>query len=190
MQAIAISDLRDVEGFAPEVTDRVWNAWWRAQGVPRAHIAQLVDEAMAPAGIPFTLVAHERQTFLGTASVIESDMDARPHYAPWVAAVWVEPHARNRRVGLALVEAAAGAAFLLGVERVYLCCEPANSAFYERAGWQRIESEVDGLDIFAMTPERLRAHRARSATTASSTIMPDGVARNRELPIGATSPSS
>jgi hypothetical protein len=33
-------------------------------------------------------------------------------------------------------------------------------------------------------------YRARSATTASSTIMPDGVARNRELPTGATSPSS
>ena len=33
-------------------------------------------------------------------------------------------------------------------------------------------------------------HRARSATSASSTIMPAGVARRRELPSGATSPSS
>ena len=36
----------------------------------------------------------------------------------------------------------------------------------------------------------LGTQRARSATTASSTIMPDGVARSRELPTGATSPSS
>ena len=163
--------------------------------MPRAHIARLVDEAMASAGIPFTLVAHDGDDFLGTASVIESDLEARPDYAPWVAAVWVEQHARNKRVGSALVESAACAAFQLGVERVYLCCEPAKSAFYERAGWLRIESDVDGLEIFSMSPasmsqERLRAYRARSATTASRTIMPDGVARSRELPTGATSPSS
>ena len=34
------------------------------------------------------------------------------------------------------------------------------------------------------------SYRARSATTASSTIMPLGVARRRELPICSTSPSS
>lgn len=36
----------------------------------------------------------------------------------------------------------------------------------------------------------IATYRAKSATTASSTIMPDGVARSLELPIGATSPSS
>src|SRR5690606_23502709 len=35
-----------------------------------------------------------------------------------------------------------------------------------------------------------RSPRARSATTASSTIIPLGVTRSRELPTGSTSPSS
>ncbi len=57
------------------------------------------------------------------------------------------------------------------------------------------EKDRDGSETIAAGVARLPradadAQRARSATSASSTIMPCGVARRRELPTGATSPSS
>lgn len=47
-------------------------------------------------GIPFCLVAEEGGVYIGSVLVIENDLDARPDYTPWIAALWVEPHARKR----------------------------------------------------------------------------------------------
>jgi N-acetylglutamate synthase-like GNAT family acetyltransferase len=74
--------------------------------------------------------------------VIASDLAERPQFTPWVAAVWVEPHARQGGVGAALVERAARDCFALGFGRAYLCARPQRSGFYERLGWTAIEREV------------------------------------------------
>jgi N-acetylglutamate synthase-like GNAT family acetyltransferase len=92
--------------------------------------------------IPFALVAHDGKSFLGTASVIASDLPERPQLTPWVAAVWVEAHARGRGVGGALVNRATRDCFALGGGRAYLCARPHRSAFYERLGWSSIERDV------------------------------------------------
>lgn len=146
-RSFMISDLRDAPEFAGDVADRVWKAWWRASGVSLADLRARVDEALAGAGIPLALVAHQHGIFLGTASLIACDMDMRAEYSPWIAAVWVEPDRRGAGIGSALVEAAAKAAFDLGVERAYLCATADNVPFYTRLGWWRIEADVDGLDI-------------------------------------------
>ena len=57
--------------------------------------------------------------------------------------------------------------------------QPASPLHPAHAPSARTEAPQDGVSVY----------RARSATTASSTIMPAGVARSRELPTGATSPS-
>jgi len=88
------------------------------------------------------LVAHDGEAFLGTASVIASDLAERPQLTPWVAAVWVDPQARQHGVGAALVDRATLACFTLGVGRVYLCARPERSDFYERLGWIPIERDV------------------------------------------------
>src|SRR3569832_187964 len=74
---------------------------------------------------------------------------ARSFFSPWVAAVWVEPHARRRGIGAALVSRAAGDCFALGFSRAYLCARPPRSGFYERLGWRTIERHVgpDRLSI-------------------------------------------
>ena len=84
--------------------------------------------------IPFALVAHDGERFLGTSSVIASDLEERPQLTPWVAAVWVEEAARRRGVGAALVNRAAQDCFALGVVSVYLCARPRMTRFYEAAG--------------------------------------------------------
>jgi len=35
-----------------------------------------------------------------------------------------------------------------GVERVYLCAVEEKSAYYRRLGWEQIETDVGGMNIF------------------------------------------
>jgi GNAT superfamily N-acetyltransferase len=100
------------------------------------------------------LVVHAGGEFLGTASVIVSDEDARPNLSPWIAAVWVEPHARNRGVGAALVEHAAQAAFALGHDALYLGASTRRRSFYEKRGWRAHEEDVPRPGMAILTRGR------------------------------------
>ncbi|MBM6594582.1 GNAT family N-acetyltransferase [Microvirga pudoricolor] len=141
---VAISNLRDRPDLAPDVADRVWQAWWKAKGYPLDHIADLVGENLTGSSIPFSLVAHDRTDFIGTVSVIENDFPDRPDYTPWLAALWVDRDHRERGVGAALVEQAAQAAFALGTGTIYLGALPEPRRFYEKRGWVCIEENADG----------------------------------------------
>jgi GNAT superfamily N-acetyltransferase len=145
-----ISDLRQRPEFFDAVADRIWRTWWEPNGYPLATIKGRLAENMQDTPIPLALVAHDGSTFLGTASVIASDLDERPDLTPWVAAVWVEELARSHGIGAALVNAAARASFTLGYERAYLCARPRMTGFYERLGWTLIERRVGThqLDVF------------------------------------------
>jgi GNAT superfamily N-acetyltransferase len=145
-----ISDLRQRPEFFDIVADRIWRAWWKEIGTPLDYITGRLQENLNTEPIPIALAAHNGAEFLGTASVIASDLEARPQFTPWVAAVWVEPQARSRGVGGALVERAARDCFALGIARAYLCARPALTGFYERLGWIEIECDVGehGLSVF------------------------------------------
>jgi GNAT superfamily N-acetyltransferase len=145
-----ISDLRQRPEFFDIVADRIWRAWWKDSGHPLDYISGRLRENLNAEPIPIALVAHDGAAFLGTASVIASDLKERPQYTPWVAAVWVEPRHRSRGTGAALVERATRDCFALGVSRAYLCARPARSGFYERLGWIPIERDVGehGLTVF------------------------------------------
>ncbi|CAN7455489.1 GNAT family N-acetyltransferase [Aminobacter sp. LjRoot7] len=146
----SISDLRDRPEFAGDVADRIWNAWWRADGHELAFIRGLVDENFTSTGLPMAFVAHDGDTFLGTAHLIDKDLESRPQYSPWVAALWVDEVARKSGLGAALARAAAEAAFKQGFETVYLCAKPRLTAYYEGMGWQKIEEDVEGTNVFSM----------------------------------------
>jgi GNAT superfamily N-acetyltransferase len=149
---ITISDLRAVPHLAAEVADRVWRAWWKPNGYPLEHITGLVRENFGDGPLPLAVVAHKGPTFIGTASVIASDLEERPQYTPWVAAVWIEPHFRRLGIGGAIVRHAARAAFATGTETVYLCALPARRRFYEGLGWSLHEQDVGDhrLDVFTL----------------------------------------
>jgi GNAT superfamily N-acetyltransferase len=137
-----ISDLRQCPAFFDTVVDRIWRAWWQASGTPLDHISGRLRENMEATPIPFALVAHDGGAFLGTSSVIASDLAERPQLTPWVAAVWVEEHARRHGVGAALVDRAAQDCFALGVGRIYLCARPRMTGFYEGLGWTVSERKI------------------------------------------------
>jgi N-acetylglutamate synthase-like GNAT family acetyltransferase len=140
--AFDISDLRQRPEFFQVVADRIWQAWWKADGHPLDYISNRLRENLNARPIPFALVAHDGDSFLGTSSVIAADLAERPQLTPWVAAVWVDPAARGRGVGAALVNRAARDCFALGIDRAYLCARPQRSGFYQGLGWSAIERDV------------------------------------------------
>jgi N-acetylglutamate synthase-like GNAT family acetyltransferase len=150
----SVCDLRDCPELAGEVADRVWKAWWKGKGYPLDYITGRVAESLNPEAIPFAVVAHEDGMLLGTASVIPSDLEERPQYTPWAAAVWVDPQYRGRGIGASLVRSATQAAFDTGIDLVYLCALPERSGFYERLGWRRLEENVGHGGLTVLTCNR------------------------------------
>ena len=151
--AFSISDLRQRPEFFESVADRIWQAWWMPTGYPLEYIRGRLAENMQDTPIPLALVAHDGGVFLGTASVIASDLDERPDLSPWVAAVWVEESARGHGVGTALVDAATRTCFALDFRRAYLCARARMTDFYERLGWTIIEREVGTNQLSVFTRE-------------------------------------
>ena len=149
-----ISDLRQKPEFFDTVADRIWRAWWEPNGVPLAYITGRLRENMVAGPIPRAFVAHVGGEFAGTASLIASDLDERPLYTPWIAAVWVEPGFRSRGIGRQLVDHAAQYAFGLGVPRVYLTARPARRSYYEGLGWTPIEDGVGDLQMTVFVRNR------------------------------------
>lgn len=152
--SFTISDLRERPEFFDAVADRIWRAWWEPNGHPLSLITGRLTENLAGAGIPIALVAHRGDEFLGTASLIDSDLNERPQFTPWVAAVWTEPDARGQGIGRALVSRARDEAFALGHDRVYLCASPAMRSYYLELGWTVLEEDVGARPLTVFVSHR------------------------------------
>jgi GNAT superfamily N-acetyltransferase len=137
-----IADLRQRPEFFNAVADRIWRAWWKPHGHALDETSSGLAETLKGERLPFAIVAHDGDAFLGSALGVAADLDARPQYSPWVAAVWVEPQHRLKQVGRALVGHAAQMLFARGFARIYLCSSPKRFNFYTRQGWQPIENNV------------------------------------------------
>lgn len=142
-----ISDLREQPQFFDTVADRIWQAWWKRHGVPEAYIVERLRENLQGSDLPIALVAHRSSAFLGTASLLASDLDERPQYTPWVAAVWTEPDARGQGIAPALIGRACIEAGERGHASVYLCAAPPRRAYYQGLGWTPIEDNVGALRL-------------------------------------------
>ncbi|HEV7318778.1 MAG TPA: GNAT family N-acetyltransferase [Ensifer sp.] len=130
--------------------DRAWNAWWTATDVSLAEYRAHLDPMIEGHGIPFALVAHSPGLYLGSVFVIENDLDERPQYAPWITALWVEAEARRQGIAATLLAAARQEASALGHETCYLCASPENSPYYLARGFEQIEGDVSGLNLFSI----------------------------------------
>lgn len=157
---ITISGLADRPDFFDQIADRIWRAWWQPHGVPLAYIVARMKEGLGAAAIPTAFVAHAGDVFAGTASVIDSDLDERPQYTPWVAAVWIEPAFRSRRIGRKLIAHAASHALATGVPKVYLTARPPRRSLYEELGWQVVEEGVGDLDFTVLSWDVAAERRA------------------------------
>ena len=88
--------------------------------------------------VPTTVIALENGTLLGSAMLIESDMETRKELSPWLASVFVAPESRRRGIGAALVQRIIHEARALGFPRLYLYT-PSEEQFYASRGWSVLE---------------------------------------------------
>lgn len=151
---LTISSLKQQPEFFDTVADRIWRQWWESRGFPASYIRARLTENMIAERLPLALVAHDGDNFLGTASVIASDLEDLPQFTPWVAAVWVEPDHRQRRIGRQLVGSAASAAFALGFDRAYLCAQKHRRDFYMNQGWMPLMDEVGDRKVTVFSLRR------------------------------------
>ena len=146
---IAICHLQVVPKFAPAIADRCWNAWWSESDVSLADYEVAIEGMCEMGRVPSAFVAHQSGIYVGSTLLIECDLAARSNYAPWIAALWVEPIFRKRGVASRLIDTALGEAGRLGYRLCYLNATHANSAYYEARGFQRIESNVGNVNVFS-----------------------------------------
>ena len=85
--------------------------------------------------IPLTVVALEGNTVLGSASLIEHDMETRMELTPWLAGVFVGEQYRRRGIGAELVRRIMAEAGRLKVPLLYLYTMHSEK-FYAALGWQ------------------------------------------------------
>lgn len=141
MSDVAFANLREKVDLLSTVADRIWNAWSKDRGLSREQVIRNLESIIVSED-EFTLVAHAGPEFVGTVSVISSDMVERPNLTPWLADVWVDRKYRKHRMGSALVNAAEQLATARGEDVLYLCCVPELRTFYGGLGWTEIESNV------------------------------------------------
>jgi len=99
--------------------------------------------------IPTTFVASAQQ-LLGSAAIVQCDMDIRPQLMPWLASVYVDKTQRQQGIGSQLVRHVMQQAAEQGIERLYLYT-PDQQNFYKKLGWRIMEKiEYHGSKVCIM----------------------------------------
>ena len=88
--------------------------------------------------IPLTVVALEGDEVLGSASLIQHDMETRMELTPWLAGVFVGEQYRRRGIGAELVRRIMTEARRLKVPLLYLYTVHSEK-FYAALGWRLME---------------------------------------------------
>lgn len=145
-----VSNLRQRPEFASVIAERGWREWWAESGKPLQDYQAGIAEMLQGTGIPTAFVAYEGDVYAGSVLLIGNDLESRPSYTPWVAALWVEPVYRCRGIAAQLIAAARAAAQQLGYETCYLCAAAEVSPYYLKQGFSITEYDVEGLNIFVL----------------------------------------
>jgi N-acetylglutamate synthase-like GNAT family acetyltransferase len=96
----------------------------------------LTAEAM-----PSMYICVEGDYVLGTAALVESDMDSHPELSPWLASVYVHEKYRQLGIGSLLVNKVVAVAKALGHSPLYLFT-PDQAHFYQQLGWEFVAQEM------------------------------------------------
>jgi GNAT superfamily N-acetyltransferase len=90
--------------------------------------------------MPSMYICVDGDRVLGTAALVESDMDSHPELSPWLASVYVHKDYRQQGIGSLLVNKVTAVAKTLGYSPLYLFT-PDQEHFYRGLGGQFIAQE-------------------------------------------------
>jgi len=106
---------------------------------------------LGPGAIPSTWCAVQGGELLGSASLIDCDLESRADLHPWLASVFVAPEHRSHGAGSQLVKKVMAAAAETSPGQLYLYTI-AKEKWYQHLGWQIVErTEHNGHDIVIMS---------------------------------------
>ncbi len=151
--------------YAPEV----WNEEIAA--------AELAAMSTAP-GPPRTLLAFDGpdRTFASLAGSVcllaTDDLDGWEHAGPWLASLWVMPHARGRGVGATLMARCVDLAAVLGHDDVHLFTA-GQEAYYLERSWRTVANVSANGTPAAVMVRRTSATAARRSVVSTWTRDPD-----------------
>jgi len=90
--------------------------------------------------LPRMVVWMDGEQPLGTAALVQNDMDTRPQQSPWLAAVYVREDCRRRGIAEALIAHIVTLARDAGHPELFLFT-PSQAPYYGRRGWQTLAVE-------------------------------------------------
>lgn len=120
-----------------------WNyeTWGRDDGRSREEIIDSFLDFLNPESRQKALVGFVSGVPVGLSLLIDNDLESHPELSPWLASLYVTPEMRLIGVGKAMVEATEEIARQQGHEELYLYT--AETRYYERMGWQKLEELQD-----------------------------------------------
>jgi GNAT superfamily N-acetyltransferase len=105
------------------------------------------------ASIPFCIIALIDRQPVGSASLVISDMETRPHLTPWLASVYIESRFRCQGIATQLIERCVDKARESAIDTLYLFT-PDQLSFYRHRGWKPVETceyHKEKVDIMSLT---------------------------------------
>lgn len=97
-----------------------------------------IQQCFCDAFIPSIYIAKENNDLLGSAAIIEHDMDTRTDLTPWLAGVYVSEDNRKKGIGSKLVLYVMEQAKDYGIKTLYLYTLK-HSDYYRKLGWNIVE---------------------------------------------------
>ncbi len=101
----------------------------------QARINEYQQTATDLTSLPQMLIAHINGHALGSARLINRNMDSHPELGPWLASLYVPPDFRQQGIATRLITEIEITAKQFGFEKLYLFTEDKRE-MYNRLGWQ------------------------------------------------------
>lgn len=148
---VEIVPLADKKAFIAELAE-LHHAQWKHLDpslTPEGR-AEAIAKASGREGIPSIFIATSGNQLIGSAALVQNDMDTKPDLSPWLAAVYVKEGFRHQGLATELIARCEEEAVRSNVAAWYLYTESA-SRLYEKLGWHHLErSEYKGVTVDVM----------------------------------------
>lgn len=122
----------------PVVADWLWREFWQRSGRSLEQTEAIYADCRAEIGAPQTFVLLAGDTPVGTVTLARRDLDERPDLTPWLAGVFVVPHARGQGYVRHLLAAFDEACQAASIKTAWLYTNTAERV-YLRSGWRVAE---------------------------------------------------
>ena len=147
---LVIVSTSDRPDLVPVAARWLWTAFAQARGRSLEYMIDAVSKSVTARPMPRSFVLLHDGEPVGTASLAAHDLDERLDLTPWLAGVFVEPHARGRGYAGHLVAAVEQEARSASIPALWLYTNTAERV-YVRAGWRTVETiQHNGLPFALM----------------------------------------